>query len=75
MTIEALLLLVLFAFVLLGSFMKPMPTFAQYGPMLGARLENHLYVGRSFIVQNPSGGAASLNWNPAPGPAPNGSFQ
>lgn len=51
MTTEAVLLLGLFAFLLLGAFMGengPRSVFNKSGPRLGARLEQHISTGQGF---------------------------
>jgi hypothetical protein len=76
MTLEAMLLLFLFVFVVLGAFTKPSPTFLNYSPRLGARIENHIAVGNQFIVHDTSGGTTgSLQWVPQSGKPPTGAFQ
>jgi hypothetical protein len=58
MTVEYVLLLVLFV-GLLGSLVKlPMKTFDSHGPRLGARIEKHLMTGDGFD----DNGKAKLKW-------------
>lgn len=76
MTMEALLIIFVFATVVLSAFAKPSGTFFNYAPRLGARIENHLAVGQSFKVRSNDGGTdASLRWEPQNRPAPDGSFR
>lgn len=52
MTTEAVLLLGLFAFLLLGAFVGengPKQIFARSGPRLAARLEGELTTGKNFL--------------------------
>lgn len=55
MTTELMLLLGLFAFILLGSFLNGKTgveaTFKKSGPRLGARIEKHLETGVGFENQ------------------------
>lgn len=54
MTTELVLLLGLFAFLVGGAFFGeygPFATFKKSGPMLGARLERHITIGREYRVK------------------------
>lgn len=55
MTFEYILLLCLFAFIVMGSFVGKNSgiesTFQKAGPRLGARVEKHLETGRGFNVR------------------------
>lgn len=49
MTIEYILLLSLFVFIVMGTFMKaPKESFLNSGPRLGARVEKQLSTGDGF---------------------------
>ena len=51
MTVELVLLLSLYAFLLLGAFLGdlgPIETFKRSGPRLGARIERNISVGDGF---------------------------
>lgn len=73
MTTEAVLLLGLFAFLLLGAFMGPSGprnVFNSSGPRLGARLEQHISTGQGFQVQ----GARVPTWERPETNEPAGTF-
>jgi len=73
MTVEAVLLLGLFVFLLLGSFLGahgPRAVFGQHAPMLGARVEAQLTTGQGFVAK----GGDTLRWVEPQGQAP-GSFK
>lgn len=68
MTVEYILLLGLFVFLLLGAFMGdhgPRAIFKQSAPRLGARVEQQISTGQSFPFP-------ANSWNAPPGPAPSG---
>lgn len=69
MTVELVLLLGLYAFLLLGAFMGdtgPMQTFKKSGPRLGARIERNVSTGDGFRQSNDGLG---VNWiKPENGP-------
>lgn len=71
MTIEYILLLGLFAFILMGAFTGdkgPMKVFEDSAPKLGARVEQQLSVGAEFRgLRN--------EWQLPPGAAPTGQPQ
>jgi hypothetical protein len=58
MTVEYVLLISLFVYLLLGAMTStPMKTFDDYGPRLGARVEKQIITGDGFAKQN-----KSLQW-------------
>lgn len=58
MTVEYVLLLVLFVYLILGALTStPMKTYADYGPRLGARVEKQLVTGDGFAKTG-----RSLEW-------------
>jgi hypothetical protein len=60
MTVEYILLLALFSFVLLGALVSgPQNSFDKAAPRLGARVEGHLGTGDGFTVE---GGKEALRW-------------
>jgi hypothetical protein len=60
MTVEYILLLALFSFILLGALVSgPQKSFDQAAPRLGARVEGHLTTGDGFTVD---GGAEQVKW-------------
>lgn len=62
MTVEYVLLLSLFVFLVMGSLVNgPQKTFDKAAPKLGARVEKHLITGDGFLVQSGNGGAR-LKW-------------
>lgn len=68
MTVEYVLLLGLFAFVMIGGFFGekgPKNVFKQSGPRLGAHIERQISTGRQFNFQG-------NNWEVPPGSPPNG---
>jgi hypothetical protein len=73
MTTEAVLLLGLFVFLLMGAFLGdsgPRSVFGQHAPMLGARVEGQLSTGQGFNVKDGRG----LEWV-EPNTQPVGSFK
>ena len=59
MTIEYILLLSLFVFVMMSAIIKgPAQAFDKAGPKLGARIEKHLMTGDGFT----SSGRTALKW-------------
>lgn len=49
MTLEFVLLILVFVYFVMGSMMStPMKTYADYGPRLGARVEKQLLTGDGF---------------------------
>lgn len=68
MTVEYILLLGLFVFLLMGVFLGdsgPKNVFLQSGPRLGARMERQIAIGENFPFPNQS-------WKVPPGSAPTG---
>jgi hypothetical protein len=68
MTVEYILLLALFAFVLMGAFMGekgPLKVFESSAPRLGARVEQQLSTGQAFNFPRNA-------WQVPPGGAPSG---
>jgi hypothetical protein len=62
MTVEYVLLLSLFVFLVMGALVgTPMNTFEKAGPRLGARVEKHLATGNGFGTVNGSS-TAPLKW-------------
>jgi hypothetical protein len=62
MTVELVLLLGLYAFLLLGAFLGdtgPIATFQKSGPRLGARIERNVSTGDGFRQSNDGQG---VNW-------------
>lgn len=62
MTVELVLLLGLYAFLLLGAFLGdtgPIATFQKSGPRLGARIERNVSTGDGFRESNDGLG---VNW-------------
>jgi hypothetical protein len=62
MTVELVLLLGLYAFVLLGAFLGdngPLETFKKSGPRLGARIERNVSTGDGF---RRSDDGLGVNW-------------
>ena len=62
MTVEVVLLLGLYAFVVLGAFLGdlgPLETFRKSGPRLGARIERNVSTGDGFRTSNDGLG---VNW-------------
>ena len=60
MTVEYILLLALFSFIMLGALVSgPQKSFDTAAPRLGARVEGHLGTGDSFTVE---GGPKALEW-------------
>ena len=75
MTIEAILLLGIFVFLLLGAFIGPngpRSTFAKAGPRLAARIESNLSTGRGFKDYHDG---APHAFDVPPSGAPDGEFQ
>ncbi len=73
MTTEAVLLLGLFAFLLLGAFLGdsgPRNVFNSSGPRLGARLERHISTGQGFLTK----GARAPAWTKPDANEPAGTF-
>lgn len=70
MSVEAVLLILVFFFLVFGIFLMPGKTFHNSGPRLGARLENHLAVGDAFHKHN-----RPVRWNVPKGPEPSGELQ
>ncbi len=63
MTVELVLLLSIFAFVILGVFLGdlgPVQTFKKAAPRLGARVEQHISVGDGFRQSKDGHG---VTWN------------
>lgn len=59
MTVEYIVLLSLFVFLMMGAIVKgPAQAFDTAGPKLGARIEKHLMTGDGFTSQ----GRTSLRW-------------
>ena len=49
MTVEYILLLAMFVFVVMGSLISaPLKTFEKAGPKLGARIEKHVITGQGW---------------------------
>ena len=74
MTTEAVLLLALFVFLLMGVFLGdtgPRSVFGRHGPMLGARVESQLSTGQGFAI-NPNGD--SNEWS-EPSKTQSGTFE
>lgn len=74
MTTEAVLLLGLFVFLLLGAFIGdsgPRAVFNRSGPRLGARIEQHLATGQGFTLD----GAKVPSWQRPDAAPPAGAFQ
>jgi len=72
MTTEAVLLLGLFVFLLMGTFLGsngPRNVFGQHAPMLAARVEAQLTTGKDWVGQ----GQGTLRWQP-PTRQPTGTF-
>jgi len=72
MTTEAVLLLGLFAFLILGVFLGdsgPRAVFNRSGPMLGARIEAQLATGQDFLVRGQRN-----QWVKPEGDGPQGTF-
>jgi hypothetical protein len=68
MTVELVLLLSIFAFVILGVFLGPMgpiETFKKASPRLGARVERNIEVGHGYRQSKDGKG---VNWTPPIGP-------
>lgn len=62
MSVEYILLLALFVFLLMGALiMGPQNSFTKAGPRLGARVEKHLMTGYGF-GKSSGGGIAPLRW-------------
>lgn len=62
MTVEYVLLLSLFVFLVMGSLISgPQNSFTNAAPKLGARVEKHLITGDGF-GQNRGGGVSPLKW-------------
>jgi hypothetical protein len=62
MTVELVLILGLYGFILLGAFLGPMgpvEVFKKSGPRLAARVERNVSVGDGFRVSNDGVG---VNW-------------
>ncbi len=73
MTTEAVLILGLFVFILLGIFLGdsgPRAVFARSGPRLGARIETHITIGNRFL-QN----GAENKWETPPVGSPGSEFE
>jgi len=63
MTVELVLLLSLYAFLLLGAFLGetgPIETFKKSGPRLGARVERNISVGDGF--RNSASDGQAVRW-------------
>lgn len=63
MTVELVVLLSIFAFVLLGVFLGdlgPIQTFRHSAPRLGARIEEHISIGDGFRQSKDGKG---VSWN------------
>ncbi len=62
MTVEYILLMALFAFVVMGALVtNPKRSFENAGPILGARVEKHLTTGDGFGPKKGSG-TVPLQW-------------
>ncbi len=62
MTVEYILLLAMFVFVVLGSLISaPLKTFENAGPKLGARIEKHMMTGQGWGKSNGSS-VATQHW-------------
>lgn len=62
MTVELVLLLGIYAFLILGAFLGdsgPIATFKKSGPRLGARIERNISVGNGFRSSQDGG---PVNW-------------
>jgi hypothetical protein len=73
MTTEAVLLLGLFVFLLMGAFLGdngPRAVFGRHAPMLGARIEAQLSTGQRFNIRE----GTTLEWSEPRAAAP-GSFK
>lgn len=71
MTTELVLLLCIFAFVTASAIFGPkgpIKVYEKAAPKLGARIEQHLTIGREFKVRN----GAHNRWDRASGNTPNG---
>ncbi len=72
MTVELVLLLTVYAFIVLGVFLGdlgPLETFRKSGPRLAARVERNITTGKGFH-QNAKG--SRPNWQRPSGPAGGG---
>lgn len=68
MTVELVLLLGIYAFILLGAFLGesgPIETFRKSAPRLGARIERNISTGDGFRTSNDGMG---VNWIKPEGP-------
>ncbi len=66
MTVELVLLLGIYAFIILGAFLGPMgpvATFKKSAPRLAARIERNIAVGEGFNDSNGN----SIKWEKPPG--------
>ena len=62
MTVEYILLMALFVFVVMGSLISaPLKTFEKAGPLLGARVEKHLVTGQGWGASN-GGSVSQIPW-------------
>ena len=62
MTVEYILLLSLFVFIVMGALIDgPQKSFTNAGPKLGARVEKHLITGDGF-GQSQGTGTSPLKW-------------
>lgn len=62
MTVEYVLLLSLFVFLLMGALTStPERSFNNAGPKLGARVEKHLTTGEEFMTKI-GGGRPAVKW-------------
>ena len=69
MTVELVLLLGIYAFLILGAFLGengPIETFRKSGPRLGARIERNVSTGDGFRTSNDGLG---VNWIKPDGPS------
>ncbi len=69
MTVELVLLLGLYAFILLGAFLGdlgPIETFRKSAPRLGARIERNVSTGDGFRT---SSDGQAVNWIKPDGPS------